>query len=133
MSEDMSVTSLLNEDANTTASFIRTSAKISTEQTKLNAAFSSGSDSDFENTVQTMSNSQIVNELKMDALASTKTAQQIASDYNISIVRAQQILDELNESGEYASYNVNSELSNSYSYSVEYNTGDEYSTVSYTV
>jgi len=131
MSEDMSITSLLNDEASTAASFIRTSAKISTEQTKLSAAFSSSSSSD--GTAQTMSNSQIVNELKMDGLSSTKTAQQIASDYNISLVRAQQILDELNNSNEYSSYSVNSGLTNSYSYSVEYNTADEYSTVAYTV
>jgi hypothetical protein len=74
-----------------------------------------------------MTTSEIVSELKQDATASTKTAQQIANEYNISLVKAQEVLDELNGTDETTDSNASTEY-----FSVDTDVPDD-STVSYHV
>ncbi|MBR1942445.1 hypothetical protein IJ843_01765 [bacterium] len=140
MSEDMSVSSLLNDYASGAASFIRGNASASNAAANLSAAFSSGSgnSANESTTVQTMSDSQILNELRLDGSSSLMTARQVADEYNISLARAQDILDKLNGTDaenvySAQTYNVSSDLTNDYSYSVEDVSSLENTTVSYVV
>ena len=94
------------------------------------------------NSTRTKSEFEILNELKSNVSSKTKTAQQIAEEYGITLVKAQSILDQLNDdSSNDISVNtdtaqaveVNSALSQSYSYTVEDTSNMENSTMSYLV
>lgn len=133
MSEDISIASSLNDNASTVGNYLRTNASATNEAANVSAGFSSDTSS-----VDYKSDSEILNDLRMDGSASMKTARQVASEYNISLKRAQDILDELqgteaNDIYSAKTYNVSNDMTNDYSYSVDYNSTDEYSTVSYIV
>lgn len=49
-----------------------------------------------ETTEKNMSTDEILDELSRDGLSSTMTAQDIADEYGVSLMKAQEILDELN-------------------------------------
>ena len=95
------------------------------------------------NSTRIKSEFEILNELKSNVSSKTKTAQQIAEEYGITLVKAQSILDQLNDdsSNDNLSVNtdtaqaveVNSALSQSYSYTVEDTSNMENSTMSYLV
>ena len=94
------------------------------------------------NSTRIKSEFEILNELKSNVSSKTKTAQQIAEEYGITLVKAQSILDQLNDdSSNDISVNtdtaqaveVNSALSQSYSYTVEDTSNMENSTMSYLV
>ncbi len=96
------------------------------------------------NSTRTKSEFEILNELKSNASSKTKTAQQIAEEYGITLVKAQSILEQLNDdsSDDNMSVNtdnttqtvdVNSALSQPYSYTVEDVSNMENSTMSYQV
>lgn len=92
---------------------------------------------------RTKSEFEILNELKSNSYSKTKTAQQISEEYGITVVKAQAILDELNNtSSDSMSVNtdnsaqtvtVSSELSQPYSYTVEDTSDMENTTISYQV
>lgn len=92
-------------------------------------------------TVNTQSDSEIISEIKRNGLAATKSVQQIAQDYHISVARAQSILDKIKNNGSMVKtdetqaqeHTVEPEMSNSYSYSVEDTSNSETSTVEYSV
>jgi len=140
MSEDMSISSLLNDYGSGAVSFVRGNASASNVAANLSAAFSSGSGNSANDstTIQAMSDSQILNELRLDGSSALMTARQVADEYNISLARAQDILDELNGTDaeniySAQTYNVSSDLTNDYSYSVEDVSSLENATVSYVV
>lgn len=92
---------------------------------------------------RTKSEFEIINELKSNSYFKTKTAQQIAEEYGITVVKAQAILDESNDDSSTRMsvntdnstqiVNVSSELSQPYSYIIEDTSNMENSTVSYQV
>lgn len=92
-------------------------------------------------TVNTQSDSEILSEIRLNGLAATKSVQQIAQDFHISIQRAQKILDKINNNGFQATkeqskteeYTIQPEMSNAYSYSMEDISNSETSTIEYSV
>lgn len=86
-----------------------------------------------------LSNKQILNELRLDSSSRTLTAQQLAKNYSISVVRAKEILEELNSKGtsfltsNTQTQTVKSSLSNPYTYSITDLQGDKNSTVMYSI
>lgn len=92
-------------------------------------------------TVNTQSDSEILSEIRLNGLAATKSVQQIAQDFHISIQRAQKILDKINNNGSQATeeqseteeYTIQPEMSNAYSYSMEDISNSETSTIEYSV
>ena len=92
-------------------------------------------------TVNTQSDSEILSEIRLNGLAATKSVQQIAQDFHISIQRAQKILDKINNNGfqateeqsETEEYTIQPEMSNAYSYSMEDISNSETSTIEYSV
>lgn len=92
-------------------------------------------------TVNTQSDSEILSEIRLNGLAATKSVQQIAQDFHISIQRAQKILDKINNNGSQATeeqseteeYTIEPEMSNAYSYSMEDISNSETSTIEYSV
>ncbi len=86
-----------------------------------------------------LSNKQILNELRLDSSSRTLTAQQLAKNYSISVVRAKEILEELNSKGtsfltsNTQTQTVDSSLSNPYTYSITDLQGDKNSTVMYSI
>ncbi len=96
------------------------------------------------NSTRTKSEFEILNELKSNVSSKTKTAQQIAEEYGITLVKAQSILDQLNDDSSNDNLSVNTDntaqtvevnlaLSQSYSYTVEDTSNMENSTMSYLV
>ena len=92
-------------------------------------------------TINTQSDSEIISEIKLNGMAATKSVQQIAQDYHISVSRAQKILDKINDNGSQGTeettttqeHTVEPEMSNAYTYSKEEVSDTENSTMEYSV
>ena len=72
-----------------------------TSSTSYLSMIQSTTEASAESSSSSKSTEEIITELKNDGLSSTKTAQDIADEYGVSLSKAQEILEELKvESGE---------------------------------
>ncbi len=86
-----------------------------------------------DSTSNYQSDNEIIDLLRQEGTYATKSVQQVAREFNISAVRAQRILDKLNESAYTSAYTVSSEMSNPYTYTVEDVSDSEISSIEYSV
>lgn len=132
MSEDISVSSILNDYAKSSANTVRTSASVSVAEEKLKVEFSA-SFQDNDKAIESKSDNQILTELKTNGSSSSVTAQQLSEKYDISIDRAMLIIDKLKNDVEQIEYEVSSGISNSYTYIMNTHPNENYTTVSYSI
>ena len=107
----------------------------------INSNISSTSGTSSASSESFQSDDEIIELLKKEGMYATKSVQEVAREFSISIIRAQKILDKINgddTSGQVQAVNnqeftVNSDMTNAYSYSVHEPSNIEVSTVEYSV